>query len=284
MPVPAELRPLAERLRRAREDAVETVRWVSGFDFPDARVDNDLLALAQPGTYAIESGAPTVSRSRAGVEAGPDTPGRPERTWGFPVEELADRLVETRLPYSTALYSRLDGARHLTGSLARYAISGRWLSPLAREAARSAGLGDPARGAVCRNPFRSIVVRAVEVLYAVDEGLRLIAEYEPPTAPYTEVPASAGTGHAATEAPRGLLYHRYVLDASGDITEATLIPPTAQNQGAIEEDLRRLVEERLRAGDPGDPELTALCERAVRNHDPCISCSAHFLDLTVHRG
>lgn len=97
------------------------------------------------------------------------------------------------------------------------------------------------------------------------------------------MPPRAGIGHGATEAPRGLLYHRYTLDAEGTVTDAGLVPPTAQNQGAIEEDLRRIVQRRLGQGNATDAELTALCERTIRNHDPCISCSAHFLDLTVER-
>ncbi|MDH6574677.1 nickel-dependent hydrogenase large subunit [Kitasatospora sp. MAP5-34] len=283
IPTRAELRPLAERLRRARDDAQETVRWVAGFEFPDAGCDNDLLALAQPGSYAIESGIPTVmpAPTTAGLPADSD---RALPTRSFGVHEFGDHVVESQVRHSTALHSRLDGRRHLTGSLARYAISGRWLSPIALQAAQDAGLGDPRQGIVCRNPFRSIVIRAVEVLYAVDEALRIIEAYEPAPRSYLDVPARAGTGHGATEAPRGLLYHRYALDAQGTVTDASLVPPTAQNQGAIEEDLRRIVQERMRDGDPTDAELTVLCERAIRNHDPCISCSAHFLDLTVERG
>ncbi|MCF6525865.1 Ni/Fe hydrogenase subunit alpha [Streptomyces sp. JJ36] len=283
VPSRGELRPLAERLRQALEDAVHTVRWVAGFDFPEAGCDHDLLALAEPGRYAIETGVPTVMPAprTAGLPPG-SRRALPTRSFG--VQEFEEHVVESQVPYSTALQSSLDGRRHLTGSLARYAISGRWLSPLAAEAARGAGLGDPHTGAVCRNPFRSIVVRAVEVLYAVEEALRLIEEYEPPPRPYTEVRPRAGTGYGATEAPRGLLYHRYGLAPDGTVTAASLVPPTAQNQAAIEEDLRVLTEERLAAGEAPDDELTALCERAVRNHDPCISCSAHFLDLSVDRG
>ncbi|WNZ06623.1 Ni/Fe hydrogenase subunit alpha [Streptomyces sp. 11x1] len=269
-PSRAELRPLAEELRRALDDALETVRWVAGFEFPEARVDADLFALASDDTYAIEGGTPTVLRSDGTLRS-------------FPVRDFTDHVTETQVPHSTALHARLDGRRHLTGALARFAVSGRLLSPLAREAARAAGLGDPAEGVVCRNPFRSILVRAVEVVYAVDEALRIIDAYEPPPRPYTEVPPTAGVGHGATEAPRGLLYHRYALDADGILTDARLVPPTAQNQGAIEDDLLRLAQAAITDGDPDDAELTVLCERAIRNHDPCISCSTHFLDLTVVR-
>ncbi|WP_149184645.1 Ni/Fe hydrogenase subunit alpha [Streptomyces sp. TRM49041] len=274
-PTRAELTPLTERLLRARDDAWETVRWVSGFEFPDATTDADLLALAAPGTYAIETGTPTV------LPSGSTAPSR-----AFGLRDFTRHVTEEQVPYSTALQSRLDGRRHLAGALARYAISGHLLSPAAREAAREAGLSAPGDGgAVCRNPFRSIVVRAIEVLYAVDEALRLIDAYEPPARPSVDVVARAGTGHGATEAPRGLLYHRYTLDGDGTLTDARLVPPTAQNQGAIEHDLRRLVEDEIRRrGLPDDDtELTGLCERAIRNHDPCISCSTHFLRLDIER-
>ncbi|MEU7580130.1 nickel-dependent hydrogenase large subunit [Streptomyces sp. NPDC041068] len=270
-PTVRELKPLAAQLRRAQEDAWQTVLWVSGFDFPDAETEADLFALAAPGTYAIESGTPAVLRANG------ETPGM------FPLHTFLDRVREEHLPHSTALHATLDGRRHLTGSLARFAISGRWLSPAAVEAAREAGLGDPYAGAICRNPFRSILVRAVEVVYAVDEALRIIDTYEPPRRPYTDVPAAAGTGHGATEAPRGLLYHRYLLDADGTVADARLVPPTAQNQGAIEDDLRRTAQAAITGQGLGDQELTLLCERTIRNHDPCISCSTHFLDLTIDR-
>ncbi|MET9392942.1 Ni/Fe hydrogenase subunit alpha [Streptomyces sp. NPDC006624] len=269
-PARAELRPLAERLRRAADDAWDTVRWVAGFDFPDSALDADFLALDSPAGYAIDDGTPTVLRAD-GVRT------------AFPVAEFPDHVREEQVPHSTALHSRLDGRRHLTGPLARFAVGGARLSPTAREAAREAGLGDPARGAVCRNPYRSALVRAVEVVYAVDEALRIIDAYEPPQRPHVDVPPAAGTGHGATEAPRGLLYHRYRLDAEGTVTDACLVPPTSQNQGAIEDDLVRTVERVLAEGDPTDEELTHLCERAIRNHDPCISCSTHFLDLTIDR-
>ncbi|MFF9560597.1 Ni/Fe hydrogenase subunit alpha [Streptomyces albus] len=275
VPAPTELRPLAESLQRARDDAEATVRWVAGFDFPEATSAHDLLALAEPGTYAIESGTPTV------IPAPDDGNRRPPHS--FPLSTFCEHVSEHQVPYSTALQARLDGRRHLTGSLARFGVSGRWLPAEIRALARESGLGDPGEGAVCRNPFRSIIVRALEVLYAVQEALRIIDEYEEPPVPHLDVPHRAATGHGATEAPRGLLYHRYVLDAAGTVTDAVLVPPTSQNQGAIEEDVRRVLQERLAEGEPTDEELAELSERAIRNHDPCISCATHFLRLSVRQ-
>ena len=120
----------------------------------------------------------------------------------------------------------------------------------------------------------------MELVYACDEALRLIDGYEPPAAAAVEVPPRAGVGYGATEAPRGVLFHRYRLAADGTVDSARIVPPTAQNQACIEDDLRRFVAARL---DLSDERLTYECEQAIRNYDPCISCATHFLDLHVAR-
>ncbi len=161
------------------------------------------------------------------------------------------------------------------GPLARFTLNYDKLSPLAKQAASDAGLGRS-----CNNPFKSILVRAVEVAYAVDEALRIIETMERPDRPYVDVIPRAGTGLAATEAPRGMLHHTYRLDAAGKIEFAQIIPPTSQNQATIEDDLRHFIAPRVSLP---DDKLQWQCERAVRNYDPCISCSTHFLKLTVDR-
>ena len=257
VPTKADLKPMAEQLRAALDDALATVAWVAGFDFPDLTVDHELLALTGE-RYPIENGR--IARSA----------GEP-----FDIAEFSDHVRETQVPHSTALHATLDGKRHLTGPLARYSLNHALLSPVAREAATAAGLGSE-----CRNPFRSIVVRAVETVYAVDEALRIIDDYERPARPFVDVPARPGVGHGVSEAPRGLLYHRYEIGQDGLIASAVIVPPTAQNQAAIEDDLTRVV---VAGADLDDAELTSMCERAIRNHDPCISCATHFLTLTVER-
>ncbi|WP_026405334.1 Ni/Fe hydrogenase subunit alpha [Actinomadura rifamycini] len=253
-----ELAPLAEALRRARDDALATVEWAAGFEFPDFEHDHEHLALVSD-RYPLESG---MIRRGGG------------RT--FPPAEFEEHVVEEQVPHSTALHARFaDGGTYLAGPLARYSLNRERLSPLAREAADRAGLGP-----VCHNPFRSILVRAVEIVYAADEALRIIDGYEPPPRPSVPVEPRAGTGHGVTEAPRGLLYHRYVLGPDGLIASARIVPPTSQNQAAIENDLGRFVASRLHLDDHA---LTHRCEQAIRNYDPCISCSTHFLDLTVER-
>jgi len=260
LPTATELRGLRATLAGALQDALATVELVAGFDFPDFSHDFEYLALRPAQGYPIEAGQVVTSGGLA-----------------FPAAEFDAHVTEEQVRHSHALHARLHGTDpYLTGPLARYAVNSAALSPLAAQAARDAGLGS-----VCRNPFRSIIVRAVEVTYACEEALRIIDSWEGAAAPSVAVKPRAGTGYGATEAPRGLLYHRYQLDADGTITDARIVPPTSQNQISIEHDLRAFVQPRL--GLPAG-ELTRQCEQAIRNYDPCISCATHFLDLTVeHR-
>ena len=255
-----DLAPLADRLKWARDAALETVRWTAGFDFPERERDYVFVALRHGGEYPFNEGSIVSSR---GLD--------------IAASEYDEHFEETHVERSTALHSRLRGVgSYLVGPLARYSLNFDRLSRLSQAATREAGLGR-----TCNNPYRSIVVRAVEVLYACDEALRIIDAYEEPDQPAVSIEPRAGVGFGATEAPRGLLYHRYLLDAHGTITEARIVPPTAQNQASIEEDLASFVGGFL---DKPDEDLRHRCEQTVRNYDPCISCAAHFLRLEMDRG
>jgi len=258
-PTAAELRALVDPLERARETALATVRWTSALECPDVQIEPEHVALADPDGYPIDRGRIVSDR---GLDIEP--------------AEFDEHIVEQHVAHSTALHARLrQRGSYLTGPLARYSLASPALRPLACAAAREAGLD-----AACRNPFQSIVVRAVELVQATDEALALIGAYQQPDAPAVAVEPRRGVGHGATEAPRGMLYHRYEIDEDGTILDARIVPPTSQNQRAIEEDLRAVVE---RSVDLSDEDLTRRCEQAIRNHDPCISCSTHFLELTIER-
>ena len=259
VPEKKELATLTEDLKWARESALKTVRWVAGLPMPEFESDYEFVSLRHEAEYPFNEGRLV---SNKGLD--------------IAVADYETHFTEEHLPYSNALHSRMNGrGPYFVGPLARYNLNFQLLSPLAREAAREAGLGP-----VCRNPFQSIIVRAVETLYAVDEALRLIAAYERPEQPALQVEARAGEGAAATEAPRGLLYHRYRLDEHGAILAAKIVPPTSQNQKIIERDLGQFVAPRL---DLPDDQLTWQCEQMVRNYDPCISCATHFLPVRLER-
>ncbi len=254
-----ELRTLIDPLQRARDIACAAVRWVAGFDFPDCERDYEFVALGGAGEYPFNAGH-VMSNKGLDITA----------------REYDAHFEETHVRRSNALHSHLSGRPYLTGPIARYSLNAALLSPLAREAAVEAGLGP-----TCNNPFRSIIVRAVEVVYACDEALRIIEAYEEPEQSFAECVPRAGIGYACTEAPRGMLYHRYRLDHEGTILDAKIVPPTSQNQPSIEDDLKNFAGDWL---DLPEPALRLRCEQAVRNHDPCISCATHFLKLEVVRG
>jgi coenzyme F420-reducing hydrogenase alpha subunit len=259
VPTAVEMRRIRDPIALALETALATVRWAGTLPFPRVERKPELLALSDPDGYPVDRG--TVV-SDAGIQFAP--------------AEFDRHIVEEHVEHSNALHARMrERGAYLTGPLARYALAGGTLRPLAREAATEAGLGP-----VCTNPFESIVVRAVELVQACDEALALIDSYTEPDAPAVPLTPRRAIGHGATEAPRGLLYHRYEIDDDGTILDARIVPPTSQNQLAIEEDLRAVVEGGLGLA---DEELSLRCEQAIRNHDPCISCATHFLKLTIDR-
>jgi sulfhydrogenase subunit alpha len=254
-----DLQGLKDGLERALELAVKTVRWVAGFTFPDVTYDYEFVALRHPQEYPFCEGR-LVSNRGLDISAA----------------EYENHFEEEHVRHSHALQSRLLArGPYLVGPLARFNLNFDRLSPLAQSLAREAGLTPE-----CRNPFQSIIVRSIELVFACEEALRIIKSYERPERPYVETAWRAGEGSAITEAPRGLLYHRYRLDDQGVILEARIVPPTSQNQKTIEDDLCRVAEKNL---DRDDEALTYILEQAIRNYDPCISCATHCLQLKIDR-
>ncbi len=251
---------LAPQLEAARDAALATLAWTATFDVPALERDVPFLAVHDPEGYAIDRGTLHASTGAS-----------------FPARAWDDHVVEHQVPHSTALHATLDGhAPYLTGPLARWALNGAQLPDWLKRAAADAGLAMP-----CRNPFASIRVRAAEMAYAADEALRLVGIYTPPDEPFVPVEPRDAEGFGVSEAPRGALHHGYAIDGEGLIARARIVPPTAQNQAAIEADLKATAEANVALDDAA---LAWRCEQAIRNHDPCISCSTHFLRLTVARG
>jgi len=268
VPSKRELETLVERLQWAREMSLETVNLVATFPFPEFERDYEFVALQHPSEYPLNEGR-LVSNKGLDIS----------------IAEYEEHFFEEHVAYSNALHSVHKGhGSYFVGPMARYSLNFDKLSPLAQDAAMAAGLDS-----TCRNPFKSIIVRAVELVYACDEALRIIGQYTPPARAFVPMPVADDRsqqsetvlrGYGCTEAPRGILYHRYTLTSDGNILDARIVPPTSQNQKTIEEDLRDFVTERVEM--PLE-ELTWQCEQAVRNYDPCISCATHFLRLSIER-
>lgn len=246
---------LTETLKRAADAAEKTVQWVAQLPFPDFEQDYEFIGLSHPEEYPLNAGRIISNR---GLD--------------IDVVDYEANFEEEHVPYTNALHSvRKGGGAYFVGPMARYSLNFDRLTERSQTAARKTGLGE-----VCRNPFKSIIVRSVEILYACEEALRVIAAYEEPDAPAVEVEVENATGYGCTEAPRGILYHRYAIGEGGLINSAKIVPPTSQNQKQIENDLWNLVPQYM---DLADDKLQWRCEQAIRNYDPCISCSTHFLKI-----
>ena len=255
-----ELDALVEELQWALDASKDAVRVTAGLDFPDLEIPFEFVSVHHPDEYPFNEGRIVSNR---GLD--------------IDVSEWNDLFVEEHVQRSNALHARIrERGNYHVGPLARFALNRDLLHPEAMAIAAEVGLGD-----AVTNPFKSIVVRSVEVVHSVAEALDIIDAYVRPEAPAVPVNPIAGVGHGATEAPRGLLYHRFEIDGEGRITDAQIVPPTAQNQLTIEQDLRAVLEDHI---DLDDDALQWRLEQTIRNYDPCISCATHFLKLEVDRG
>jgi len=260
VPTKKALRGLMDDLKWGIEASVEIARLFGTFEFPDYEYDYHCVALHHPDEYAIVEGDVVSNR---GIH--------------IPVREFHDVFQEKHVSYSTALHgsTRGDGEPYYVGPNARYNINYGQLTKLSKQIAKEIGLGP-----VVNNPFKSILVRMVETVYACEEALRLVKAYEEPDVPFVAGEPRASEGFGMTEAPRGICYHSYKLDDEGRVLNAVISSPTAQNQPQIERDLLGVVERSL---DLDESAFKRRCEQTIRNYDPCISCSAHFLNLTMVR-
>jgi len=255
------LKRLLPDLEWGIEASIQTLELVSKFEFPDLEIDYECVALKHPDEYPMNDGR-IVSTSGLDIS----------------VAEYERHFEERHMPQSTALHSvMLPGAKsYLVGPLARINLCFDQLAPTTKRAAESCGIVWPSR-----NNFQSIAARAIEMIDAFEEAVAIVKDYhaEPAESRILFNP-KPGVGCHATEAPRGLIYHRYRIGDDGLIAEAKIVPPTSQNQGQIENDLRAYVP---RVAKFDDTVATQKCEHMIRNYDPCISCSTHFLDLKIDR-
>ncbi len=254
----ADLEHLRAPLVAALEDAKETVRLVSGLTAPDFEREPRMVALHHPSEYPYNHGH---IQSTDGLDLRPSD-------W--------DRAFhEVQVEGSMALHARTkDGATYLLGPASRIVLDGAQLHPIARELLAATGMAD----AIRTNIYWSILARAIELVHAIAEAIDIIDVYRAPSEPLVAWQSRPGVAAWAAEAPRGLLFHRYEVDESGRIRTAQIVPPTSQNQAAIEADLVVAAKEVL---DLPHAEATHRLEQMIRSYDPCISCATHFLDLRV---
>ncbi len=250
---------LAADCAAALPQAEALLRWVATLPMPDDEQDFTSVCLRHADEYPMNGGRIVSS---TGLD--------------IVIEDYAAHFAESHVPHSTALHSHLHGQPYLVGPLARLNLNLDRLPERTAELLQQTGVRFPSR-----NMFHSLLARAVEIHVVLSDAVRLLQGYAVPAAPAVEVQPQAATGYGCTEAPRGILWHRYAFDAAGDIRAATIVPPTSQNQARIEQDLHAAL---LAYGlERPDEALRARCEQVIRNYDPCISCATHFLRLKVRR-
>lgn len=258
-PSKSDLTAIVDELKWALKAAVDSTEFFATLKFQDFEQDYNFVALSHPNEYPLNEGNLVSNRGL-----------------NVPISEYDNVLIEKHVERSNALQGQFkDGGSCHVGPLARLALNYDKLTPVAKETAKKLGLAGG-----CRNPFKSIIVRGVEIIFAIEESLRIIDQYKEPRDPCVEVKPRAGTGYGCTEAPRGICYHCYTIDNEGIIQNAKIASPTTLNQKVVEDDLYHYVTKNINAR---DEDLRFVCEQAVRNYDPCISCSAHFLKLNVVR-
>ncbi len=258
-PALSRIEAMREKLRAALPEAEALIRWAARIPVPQDDQEFVSVAMRHPDDYAIERGQIGVSDG-ALIDS----------------DAFDDHFAEYHEPFSTALFSTYHQQPYLVGPLARLNLNHAQLPEAVKALLAETGLQLPSR-----NLFHSLAARAVEILLALHEALRLLDNYRLPDSPWVPVTPRAGVATGCTEAPRGLLWHRYEMDDDGRVVNARIVPPTSQNQGRIEEDLRLSL---LNFGlDQPDDALRLHCEKVIRNYDPCISCATHFLRMRVER-
>jgi coenzyme F420-reducing hydrogenase alpha subunit len=258
-PAPAMVSDLLAAIERALPDAEALLAWTASLPLPDQQQPFTCVSLRHPQEYPM-LGERIVSESGLDIS----------------VDEFEQFFQEEQVPHSTALHGRFNGQPYLVGPLARINLNLDRLDTRVRAALERSGISFPSH-----NMYHSIVARAAEILQVLLEAADLLAGYASPEHPCVAVEPVAGTGCGASEAPRGLLWHRYELDAEGIIRYARIVPPTSQNQPRIEEDLRLSLT--ALGLDRDEDTLRHTGETVIRNYDPCISCATHFLRLNLKR-
>jgi sulfhydrogenase subunit alpha len=260
LPKPEALKALIADFEWGLAAAVETVRWVAALPFPTCNLPYDFVAIQHPDEYGIIEGDIVCSD---GLRISP--------------LEYESNFAETQVPHSTALQSRRipAGTSYFVGPLARLNLNREQLAEPAKRIADEINFATP-----CSNAYHGIVARSIEVVHAFAEGLEQLKRYRGHAIARSNFQIRSGCGSAVTEAPRGLIYHRYEVNESGRIEWAKIVPPTSQNQAQVEQDLRSLLPALLHET---NEQIALGCERFVRNYDPCISCSTHFLKVRIER-
>ena len=258
LPEKKSLLSILPELEDACEESLREVEWAARLPFQDHVMDREYVSLSAPREYPMNHGNVISNR---GINT--------------PMAGFLTLVRESQVKHSTALHSniRKDGleSTYLVGPIARVNLNAEKLPAEITATMRKCGITLP-----IINTRMGIIARSIEVSYALHEAMRIILAYEAPSAPSVRFEPREGEATWITEAPRGILIHRYELDHGGYVKDCTLIPPTSQNLAQMEIDLRDFIQNHI---DKPVEFLKKESEKIVRSYDPCISCSVHLVVL-----
>lgn len=254
--VPA-IKALLPDLEWGLQTAKECVRWSLPLPYPELEVDYEFVAIHHPEEYGVMRGDVWSSKGSK-----------------ISVNDFETRYLEEHVRHSNALHGHTaEGGLYLVGPLARLNLNHKQLLPEAQKELKDSKLKLP-----LKNPYKSLIARAIELVHFYEEAIMLVQAYQPSGPAHLPLKLRAGEGCGMSEAPRGLLYHRYKIDGRGRVQFAKIMPPTAQNLPRIEADLLILAPKLMKM----EHEVATLtAEHLVRAYDPCISCATHFLKLKI---
>lgn len=254
IPRKKELEALLPELQKAYEDSLTAIKWASSLPFNNNLWDTEYVSLCHDTEYPMNRGKVL---SNKGIDTSMD--------------KFLEGIQEYQVEYSTALHSGIKRdssvSPYFVGPISRVNLNHDKLPDEIKSVMREAGVAVP-----MKNSHMGIIARAVELAYAVHEAIRIITKYEEPVKPSVDYKPQQGEATWITEAPRGILIHRYKLDERGNVKDCAIIPPTSQNLGHIEKDIYIFLQNNI---EKAPDFLKKECEKIIRSYDPCISCSVH---------
>ncbi|NQU97922.1 Ni/Fe hydrogenase subunit alpha [Candidatus Woesearchaeota archaeon] len=256
IPSKEDMKFLLSMLKESKPYAIKTLKLFSKLKYPTLEIDSEHIALyreeGQPlldGPIISDKGLKTTSRS------------------------YVDFIEEYIVKHSTAKFAVRNGRGYVTGALSRINLNYRTLSPKTKKILSNHHILFPSK-----NIFHNNVAQAVELVYWIDNAITILENSEFKQEPLADFSPRAGVGRAATEAPRGILFHEYKFDDKGNVESCNIITPTTQNLRSMEDHIRLYVENMLEAKKE-QGYITVEIEKLIRAYDPCFSCSAHFLKV-----